>query len=252
MIAPARRQDAVGYIRVSSREQQEEGVSLEAQEARIWLYCQLHSLNLVRIYRDEAVSAGKVPLARRPQGKQLVQAIHDGEVQNVVGVKLDRLFRSALDCLHHVEEWQSGGAGLHLIDFGGQAIDTRSAAGKLFITMLAAFAEFERNVTAERTRDALAGKSERGEWIGRPPFGFDCPDEDGTTLRPNARELEAVELILRRRRGRGQRSFAKIAEELQRRGYHTREGGAWTASTVQGIWQRRQVYRSTLSSERVT
>jgi hypothetical protein len=86
---------AVGYVRVSTEEQAREGVSLAAQDDRIRSYCALRGMQLRAIYRDEAVSAGR-PLAQRPQGAVLLDAISAGDIGNIVALKLDRLFRNAI------------------------------------------------------------------------------------------------------------------------------------------------------------
>src|SRR5687768_2282197 len=95
---------AVGYVRVSTEEQAREGVSLEAQEAKLHAYCALQGLELVRIYRDEGISAGK-PLASRPEGGALLAELARTGARHVIALKLDRLFRDAVDCLRTAREW---------------------------------------------------------------------------------------------------------------------------------------------------
>jgi DNA invertase Pin-like site-specific DNA recombinase len=138
---------AVAYVRVSSEEQAAEGVSLDAQEARVRVYATLRGLDLIAIYREEGVSA-KTPLRKRPQGAELVEALSRKRARHVVAVKLDRLFRNAADALNQTEQWDKAKCALHVIDMGGSAIDTTSAMGRMFFTMAAAFAEMERNLTS--------------------------------------------------------------------------------------------------------
>jgi DNA invertase Pin-like site-specific DNA recombinase len=92
---------AVGYVRVSTEEQEREGISLAAQKDRIKSYAAMQGLDLIAIY-EEQVSAGK-PLAKRGEGKKLVDALaaKDGP-RHVIAVKLDRLFRCAQDALVQV------------------------------------------------------------------------------------------------------------------------------------------------------
>jgi DNA invertase Pin-like site-specific DNA recombinase len=160
---------AIGYARVSSEEQAREGVSIDAQRSRIAAYAQLRGLDLDEIYVDVAVSAGK-PLARRPQGRHIVSRAR--EVDAVVACKLDRLFRDAVDCLSLVRDWDKTYTSLHLIDLGGQSIDTASAMGRFFLTVMAGAAEMERNLIRERTRDIMAHKKANGERVGHVPFGW--------------------------------------------------------------------------------
>jgi DNA invertase Pin-like site-specific DNA recombinase len=133
-IAPRRRSPptafqthALAYARVSTEEQVLEGVSLEAQVASLHAYLALRGLVLhpLGILLERGVSGG-IPLEKRPEGQRLVEAVRRGEVAHVVTVKLDRLFRSAENCLAQLGQWEASGVALHLVDMGGQSIDTRS------------------------------------------------------------------------------------------------------------------------------
>lgn len=70
---------------------------------------------------------------------------------------------TGINALADVEEWEQAGISLHLVDMGGQSVNTGSSMGKMLITMLAGFAEFERNMIAERTTAALNYKKTHGE-----------------------------------------------------------------------------------------
>jgi site-specific DNA recombinase len=238
--AQAQSSAAAGYVRVSTDEQARGGLSIAMQEERIQSYCLLRGLELTGIYCDAGVSAGK-PLSLRPEGARLLEAIEAGDVDNVVGVKLDRLFRNAVDCLQTSSAWERAGVALHLIDLGGQAIDTRSAVGQFFLTVMAGAAEMERNLIRERTRSALQPKRARGERLGTTPLGFVTP-EPGAAMEPDVVELTAVRLILSRRRHRKKATFRAIASELTDLGYCTKRGGQWHASTVRAVWERRDQY----------
>jgi DNA invertase Pin-like site-specific DNA recombinase len=234
--------NAIGYVRVSTAEQSQHGVSLDAQEERIRQYCAFHRLELLRICRDEGVSASK-RLSERPCGAALARAVGASEVQHVIALKLDRLFRDAVDCLGTATAWDQAGVALHLIDLGGQALDTSSAMGRFFLTVMAGAAELERGLIRERTSTALQHKKANGTKLGMPPLGFTkrTPDSGRDVI---VSELAAVRLILRRRRNRA--SFRRIAAELQAAGYTTKRGGAWHASTVRAIWARRREYEAWL------
>ena len=69
---------------------------------------------------------------------------------HIITTKLDRLFRDCEDALKMSRHWDRAGVALHILDMGGQAIDTSTAIGRMFLTMTAGFAEFERNQTSER------------------------------------------------------------------------------------------------------
>jgi site-specific DNA recombinase len=237
---------AAVYSRVSTDEQVREGVSLQAQEARGRAYCELHGLSLERVYRDEAVSGSK-PLAERPQGSQLCADVRAGAVRHVIALKLDRLFRDAIDCLEVSREWETAGVAMHLIDLGGQAVNSASAMGRFMITVLAGAAEMERNLIRERTRLALQHKRERGDRLGGTPFGF-VPSSPMKPLVGIQGELETVRLILQLRRRDPERwTFRAIAEKLERDGHRTQKGGRWEAMTVKRVWDRRDMYRACAS-----
>lgn len=214
---------AVGYVRVSTLDQAREGVSLDAQTERIRAYCTMAGLDLVAIIREEGVSGAR-SLDSRPGGRELLQALAGGEVYHVVALKLDRLFRDAVDALTSTREWDRAGVSLHLVDMGGQTLNTGSAMGRMFLTMTAAFAELERNLISERTRTALQHKKAQGIRLGGIPLG-----ETEEELRTVARIFEL----------RGQDvTFRAIAATLTAEGHRTKKGGQWAAQTVRKVLAR--------------
>ncbi|MEM1348861.1 MAG: recombinase family protein [Myxococcota bacterium] len=224
---------AVCYVRVSTEEQASEGVSLDAQRAALQAYCALRQMELVEVVSDEGVSAGK-SLDRRPGGQRLLELVARREVEAVVAYKLDRLFRKAAECLNVAELWQAGGVDLHFVDLGGQAVDTSSAMGKFFLTIMAGVAEMERNLIRERTRTAMQHKIKNGEFTGVAPMGW-RPQEDGIKLEHNDEEQRAIERIVDlRRKGH---SIRKIAAALNDEGYACR-GVKWHPTTVARLLKR--------------
>lgn len=217
---------AVAYVRVSSEEQANEGVSLDAQEARLRAYCAAGGLELVGVYRDEGISAG-TPLEKREQGALLLQALAKDEASHVVAVKLDRLFRNALDCLSNVEKWDKAGVGVHLLDL---SVNTSTAAGRAFLQMAAAFAEMERGLVRERTESAMAHKKASLQVYSHTPFGY---DRQGDDLVPNATEQTVIDRI--KRMDAAGVAMMRIAEALNADGVATKRGGKWYASTVKAI-----------------
>lgn len=221
---------AICYIRVSTEEQALEGVSMEAQESRLKAYCASAGLGEPIMIREPGVSAGKF-LANRNGGIKLLNAIQRGNVSHVVALKLDRLFRDAEDALHQTKSWDRAGVALHLLDLGGQAINTASAMGRFFLNMMAGFAELERNIIAERTTFALAHKKNSKQVYSQTPYGF---DRAGDKLIPNHQEQQIISQIRKwHRRGW---SLRKIANQLNSREIPTKKsGGKWHASTIRAI-----------------
>ncbi|MCH7685426.1 MAG: recombinase family protein [Planctomycetes bacterium] len=227
---------AIGYSRCSTNEQADSGLGLEVQRERIQAYCTLKGLVLDDVIVDAGVSGGK-PLASRDGGRRLLEAIKGRRAGAVIMLKLDRMFRNAGDCLSTVEQWERQGVALHIIDLGGNAIDTTSAAGRFMLVVLAGAAEMERNLTRERTRSAMAVRRSNGHRIGSIPFGFDLAD-DGTTLIPNKAEQSVIEDI-RLMRSRG-RKLQQIADALTERRIPTKTGRSnrWSHQAVARILAR--------------
>lgn len=228
----AKSKAVVGYVRVSSQEQADNGQSLEAQSERIRYYCEMRGLVLGEIVVDAGVSGG-TPINSRDGGAKVLEALKSGRASGVVAVKLDRLFRSAADCLATVESWDKSGVALHLVDMGGQTVDTSTSSGKLFLTMLSGFAEFERNIGGERTSAVLQAKKARGEFTGgaAAPYGFvqnkagklePIPSEQATIKR--TLELDADGLSLR-----------AIAAKLASEGKFSRSGKEFAAQQIKAI-----------------
>ncbi len=227
---------ALGYSRCSTHEQVDSGLGLEAQAERIRAYCTLKGLRLLDIITDAGVSGGK-PLADREGGQQLLDAIRERRAEAVVMLKLDRMFRNAGDCLTTVERWEKAGVALHVVDLGGNAIDTTSAAGRFMLVILAGPAQMERNLTRERTRSAMAVKRANGQRVGTVPYGYDLAD-DGVALVPNDAE-RAVIRDIQQLRTSGM-TLEAIADVLTTRHEPTKTGKSarWTHQAVARILSR--------------
>ncbi len=221
---------AIAYIRVSTEEQVQLGVSLDAQERAVRCYCEMRGLELVEVIRDEGVSAGK-PLATRAGGERVLSAVRRREASAVVAWKLDRLFRDCGDCLAVTRDWDKRSVSLHLVDLGGQAVDTASAMGRFFLTVMAGAAELERNQIRERTSAAMRHKADLGEYIGgEAPYGYRVA---GKLLAEDAAEQMVVALAAELRAAG--LSYRRIAAELAARGLTPRRGGAWHPQTVANL-----------------
>ena len=112
---------------------------------------------------SETVS-GSVPAEQRPQFAKLLDRLEDGDV--LVVTKLDRLGRSAMDVRTTVEKLAKTNVRVHCLALGGA--DLTSAAGKMTMQVIAAVAEFERDLLIERTRSGLARAVSEGKQVGRP------------------------------------------------------------------------------------
>lgn len=220
---------AVIYIRVSTADQAEHGVSLDAQRERLSAYAVACGLEMVAVVREEGIS-GTIPLADRPEGSRVAEMVSSGKVRHVIALKLDRLFRSAVDALATTAEWDKSGIALHLVDMGGSSLNTGSAMGRMMLTMMAGFAQFERDLTAERTTAALAHKKANGAAYSPTPFG---KTREGDALLDN-KEEQGIITRIRAWREEGF-SLRGIASRLNDEGVSTKQGRTWHASTVRYI-----------------
>ncbi len=215
----------VAYVRVSTGKQD---LSLESQEERIRLYCQLNGLDLVEVIRERGVTA-KLKLNKRPEGAKIAKLTAAG-VCHIVALKLDRLFRNAVDALSHVEDWEQAGISLHLVDMGGQSVNTGSSMGKMLITMLAGFAEFERNMIAERTTAALRHKRAHGEVYNHVPYGYVA--QEGSLIPDSSEQAVIARMASLRSDGI---SYNEIANTLNAERVPTKRHGTWGSQTVKNI-----------------
>ena len=216
----------VGYIRVSTESQVAEGVSLDAQRAKIAAWCLANDADLVAVYVDAGISGKRAD--NRPD---LVAALdHVCRIGGALVVySLSRLTRSTRDTITISERLEKAGADLVSLS---EKIDTTSAAGKMVFRMMGVLNEFERDQISERTTAALAYKKSRGERTGKVPFGKSLAS-DGTTLEVNELEEKVLDLIAQLHAA-GE-SMRKIADELNRRNVPSKGGKPWKHSTIQRI-----------------
>lgn len=217
------------YLRVSTMDQSVNGVSLAAQESRLRDYCQLQQLEIIRMYIEEGVSGSK-PLDTRPEGSKMLSFVHRNKIKHIVALKLDRLFRSAEDAMRQTKAWDTEGIALHLVDMGGQSLSTSSAIGRMLLTMMAAFAEFERNLISERTALALAHKKSQKQVYNHEPYGY---ERVGKMIVEQPEEQRIIRLI-RHWRDEGE-TFQSIDDRLNTERIPAKKGGNWYPSTVQKI-----------------
>ncbi len=218
---------AIGYCRVSTTEQASEGVSLEAQQARIAAYCQFNDLDLVGVVVDGGITGKNIDRAGLQQVLALVAA---GKVDALVVTKLDRLSRRVVDTLALLEQFDRTGVAFHSI---AERVDTKSAFGRFLTTVLAAMAEMERGVIAERTSAALQHKIAIGEHVGSPAFGYRISDGK---LAPVDSELATARQIASLRSEGA--TLQAIADRLNAQGVPTKRRGRWAPQTVKNVLGR--------------
>jgi putative DNA-invertase from lambdoid prophage Rac len=195
-----------GYVRVSTAEQANAGLSLETQQQQITGWAMTKGWAVAEFFVEAGIS-GSIPLADRPEGRRLLATLQPGDT--VITAKLDRAFRSAADALGTLEQLKEDKIGLHMIDLGGDV--TGNGISKLVFTILSAVAENERDRIRERIRDVKRHLASQGIFSGgRRPFGYDIVEMPGRRteagkpvkeLVPNTRE-QAVLAEMRKMRSK--------------------------------------------------
>jgi len=185
------------YTRKSSDEGlEQEFNSLDAQYEACSAYIQSQRHEGWKLiperFDDGGVSGGTL---ERPALKRLLAEIEAGRIGMVVVYKIDRLTRSLADFVRLVERLDARGCSFVSVT---QAFNTSSSMGRLTLNMLLSFAQFEREVTAERIRDKIAASKKKGLWMGGSlALGYDRPDPPPAPriLKINAREAITVRAL---------------------------------------------------------
>lgn len=207
----------IGYVRVSTEEQAQAGLSLQAQAEKIKAYASLYDLELIDIVHDAGASAKTLD---REGLQQVLTALKAGQAEGVIVAKLDRLTRSIVDLNKLIEEFfgEKAKKPTSLFSVADQ-VDTRTAGGRLVLNILMSVAQWEREAIGERTKAALSYKKAQGMKLGRPKKIITDPQEIKTLN--YIKKLRAEGLSLR-----------AIANRLTAEGYKTFRGGKWQAGTV--------------------
>lgn len=165
----------IGYARTSTTGQD---AGLEAQ---------IRDLGAVGC--DCVVSEQISSVAQRPQFEKAVAALKPGDT--LVVTKIDRFARSNADFWRMVEQINAKGAFLRILNLGGETIDTKSATGRLILTVFAGFAQFEREIMLERQAEGIAKAKLEGKYKGRKPTSR---AKTSKVLEMNARGLTRSEI----------------------------------------------------------
>jgi DNA invertase Pin-like site-specific DNA recombinase len=146
----------VGYARTSTADQD---AGLTAQ------FRDLKAAGCTKVLQEQASS-----IAERSQLERALEYVRGGDT--LVVTKVDRLARSttgAWETVKRLESVDDGGAGLRVLNLGGETVDTKSATGKLILTIFAGFAQFEREIMLERQREGIAKAKAEKRYLGRKP-----------------------------------------------------------------------------------
>ena len=193
-----------------------------SQKAESWVL-------LPTVYEDAGLSGGTL---ERPGLQRLLADIDAGLVDQIVVYKVDRLTRSLSDFAKLVDRLDAASTGFVSVT---QSFNTATSMGRLTLHMLLSFAQFEREVTAERIRDKVAASKRKGLWMGgRVPLGY---EKDERTLRINEAEAETVRTLYALYRKHG--TLRQVKAEADRLGLRTKQRFAADGTRTGGLPFRR-------------
>jgi DNA invertase Pin-like site-specific DNA recombinase len=210
---------AIGYVRVSSEEQATSGLGLSAQRAAIELEVGRRAWTLVGLLEDAGASGKK--LDGRPGLAAALTSLRGRQSDVLVVAKLDRLTRSVRDFAELLVRSTKEGWSVVALDIG---VDTSTQTGEAMSHVVATFAQLERRLIGQRTKEALQQAKAAGKRLGAP-----------IAVSP---EVEA-RIVKRRREGM---TYQGIADELSSEGIPTpRLGRIWRHATIRAILSRHSV-----------
>ena len=156
---------AIAYVRVSSEEQLK-GISLETQEEQIKKYCEIHNIKILELYKEEGRSA---TTTNRPEYQKMMKELEKIKPNIIIVWRLDRIFRNTKDALNTSDYLDK-----KRIDFVSvtQNIDTSTAIGRMFYTMMSALAQLESEQIGERVEANQKQLTTKGKYLNRPPYGY--------------------------------------------------------------------------------
>lgn len=221
---------AVGYIRVSTKEQAVEGYSLSAQREQINQYCAMYGLELVNIYSDEGISGKN--LEDREGIQDLRDDAKEGLFDTVIIWKLSRISRKLLDTLTLIDELNAHKISLQSIS---EKIDLSTSTGTFMVQLMGSLNELERNTIRENVGLGHKVKATSGEWNGGRVIGYN--NVKGTNgknrLEVNEDEAKIIKYIYNTYlEGHG---YRHIANNLNQQGYKTKRGNNFSTIAVKDI-----------------
>ncbi|WJQ03258.1 recombinase family protein [Geobacillus stearothermophilus] len=214
------------YVRVSTDEQAKEGFSIPAQRERLRAFCESQGWEIVQEYIEEGWSAKDL---NRPQMQRLLKDIKKGNIDIVLVYRLDRLTRSVLDLYLLLQTFEKYNVAFRSAT---EVYDTSTAMGRLFITLVAALAQWERENLAERVKFGIEQMIEEGKKPGgHSPYGYKFDKDFNCTIIED--EANVVRMIYRMYcDGYGYRS---IADRLNELGVKPRIAKEWNHNSVRDI-----------------
>lgn len=229
----------VGYIRVSTQMQVEEGFSIEGQKQQILEYAKKHNMEVGGFYVDEGISGKSIE--GRHALKKLLDDAKKGRFQEVITWKVSRVARDVNDLLYFIKELNNEDIVLRSIS---ENISTESVNSTFLVQMMGAVAELERKVITENVKLGINQKLREGWYRGAPVLGYDivpkklCEENHiQTNLQVNKEEAEVVKLIFNLyEQGKGYKAIVNV---LNTNNMKTKTGKNFSIGSINKILNRR-------------
>jgi site-specific DNA recombinase len=223
------RRKVVGYCRVSTEQQAEGGISLDAQRQQIINYCNRNDLDLVDVIVDGGQSGKDLD---RPGFKKVVEILESGRAYGLVIAKLDRLSRSIVDICKLVDKYFANQR-FSLLS-ASENLDTQSPTGRLHLYLISIFAQIERESIVERVTTSIRHYQAQGGKVGCAPYGWrysDRLDARGNRILEEDPKQQAAIRRMCELHDAG-KTVREIIAVLTEEGYPPQRDGKWTFNSA--------------------
>jgi len=222
-----------GYIRVSTNYQRDDGYSLEFQEKEIKRYAEYNKFILINIFKDEGKSGRKIE--GRDQLQQVLEILEEGDT--LILYSLSRLVRKARDFYNIEDNLRQRGCELVSIKEG---IETFKPLGKAMAGLATIFAELESDNTSQRVSAGMQMKKEKGERLGRIPYGWKLSNGKGSDLIEDEEKQKVIKKIKEMKADREKvKDIIKYLVDNQIP--PPKASKQWTESTIANILKKKEI-----------
>lgn len=228
---------AIGYIRVSTKDQVDNGESLRNQKERIRKYAEYMEFELIDIKSDPGITGFKKNVVR-PQYNKIAEMVKNKEVDHVIAYSMSRFSRNATSTLLAIQAMEECGVTFHSVSEG---INTSTAMGRTFTKLLSIFAEMESENISERVRSVKETSKKNLRRYSSPIFGFNNTKD----LEVNPTEMSVVREIHQLKSQN--LSSRKIAAQLTSKGVVAKEGKPFIHTSIVNILKN-PIYSSFLGN----
>jgi len=230
-----------GYIRVSTEKQVGEGISLDLQEHHITQWAINNKFELIEIRKDKGESGSK--LEHREALLEIIRDIKEGET--LVVYSSSRMTRSAWDNGFITKQLASKGCNYVSVS---DNFNTRDKSSLMAMTFMSAMSEIEVNIMRQRVKDGMERKKQKGQHVGKPPYGWKLAGDKGSGLEEIPEQQAVILRIHQLRNTRDEEgrlySYVKIAVLLDAEGIpppSTKSEHGWASTSVMKIAKRSNV-----------